>query len=318
MLKTKKNKITNEKLPQFPDFENLDAKHQALINEHTRHGHLYSDFNFMSLWSWDHQNKLMLSQLNDNLVIKFQDYLDPEQYFYSFFGTHAIDKTALTLLEASHTEGIEELKLIPEFVVEKIKRKSKFIITEDRDSFDYIVAIKDMIELPGPHNESKRWSMRQLEKNHKDKMSVRELNIRSPEIQDHMLNLLKEWEEQMQQKASFSTNELKAVKKMIKEHHTINNDKLHVVGIYLDNVLRAFSVSELIDEGFAMGHYKKSDRAYRGLGVALDHYTAKTLHAKGISHINHEQDLGIEGLRHAKMASNPVYFLKKYTIALRT
>ena len=80
---------------------------------------------------------------------------------------------------------------------------------------------------------------------------------------------------------------------------------------------KAFSISEILEDGFAMGHYKKSDRIYRGMGLALENFTAKSLGAKGITHINHQQDLGIAGLRQSKLASRPVYFMKKYTLSLK-
>ncbi len=315
-LKLKSEIAKNTRLPEFPTFTTLGPHHQVTISVATRSDPLYSDYNFISLWSWDHQEKLKLCQLNKNLVVRFQDYLNPNNFYYSFWGKNKIHETAKQLLLHSENEGKPELRLIPQFVVENLKHKNKFVIMEDRDSFDYIVAVNDMIELKNAENSSKRHGLNKFIKEYGEKLSVQELDIKAPKSPIEMLNVIKSWQDQMGLHDSYSENELEAVKKILFSHHQINTDNLHVVGIYLDNKLKAFSINELMNSGFAMGHYKKADRTFRGLGVALDHYTAKSLASKGVTHLNHEQDLGIEGLRKSKMASHPVHFLKKYTISL--
>ncbi|MEJ0042787.1 MAG: hypothetical protein WDM81_11525 [Rhizomicrobium sp.] len=47
----------------------------------------YSDFNFLNLYSWDAGERVRLSSLNGNLVIRFADYLTDEP-FYMFLGPH--------------------------------------------------------------------------------------------------------------------------------------------------------------------------------------------------------------------------------------
>jgi len=41
---------------------------------------------------------------------------------------------------------------------------------------------------------------------------------------------------------------------------------------------------------------------------------AEDLLARGYTHMNIQQDLGMEGLRNAKLALKPAYFLKKYSV----
>jgi len=309
--------MQNTQLPIFPEFVALGPHHQAQLIEAIRSNHLYSDYNFVSLWSWDHQNKLRLCTLNDNLVIRFQDYLNPEDYFYSFFGTNKIDETAITLLRHSSEEGKEELKLIPEFVVQNLHQPEAFVVKEDRDSFDYIVAIKDMVDLSDSHDQSRRWSMNKFIKNHSDGLSVKELDIKNGKHAGQMMAVVENWRRQMRSRGSYRESEIEAIKKLINQQRLIKTDNLHIIGLYLDDELKAFSITEILEGGFAMGHYKKSDRTYRGMGVALENFTAKSLGAKGVTHINHQQDLGIAGLRQSKMASRPVYFMKKYTLSLK-
>jgi hypothetical protein len=314
-LKIKKP-MKESSLPTFPHFAYLQPEHQAQLNNITKLAHPYSDYNFISLWSWDHQNRLKLCTLNDNLVVRFQDYGDPDDFFYSFFGLNQTDDTAHTLLAHSLTKGKTELKLIPELVIENLKQPFDFVIGEDRDNFDYIVAVKDMVELSA--SPKKRWSMNQFLKKHSDNFSVSELDIRGSRHNRQMMHVVDAWQKQMSSHDSYSSSEIEAIKKMLNQHPSVKTDNLHIIGVYLGDELKGFSISEILDNGFAIGHYKKTDRAYRGLGVSLEHHTAKSLQAKGVSLINQEQDLGLEGLRQAKLAHHPVYFLKKYTMALKS
>ncbi|MDB5185680.1 MAG: hypothetical protein JWL85_203 [Candidatus Saccharibacteria bacterium] len=307
--------MTNTKLPSFPEFTNLEAHHQSELTELIKSNHLYSDYNFVSLWSWDHQKQLQLCLLNGNLVIRFQDYLDPSDYFYSFIGTLNVDKTANTLLTHPKNEGHSQLKLIPQFVVENLEKPGDFIVEEDRDSFDYIVAIGDAVELKG-HSESKRRALNKLMREHGHHLKIEELDIKNDTTVAMLVDLFHQWSEQAATSSEYKQNELNAIKKLLDNRHLIDTASLHVLGLYVDGKLNAFSINEILQNNFAMGHFKKALRDYKGIGVALDHYTAKSLAEKGISHLNHEQDLGIEGLRQSKLASNPVYFLKKYSIGL--
>ena len=307
--------MPNTKLPLFPDFTTLEAHHQAELTEIVKSNHLYSDYNFVSLWSWDHQKQLKLCLLEGNLVIRFQDYLAPTDYFYSFLGIQQVDETAKLLLEYSVNEQRPQLKLIPQFVIENLKQPADFIIQEDRDSFDYIIAVGDAVELKG-HSESKRRALHKIMREHGNHLTVKELDINHKASIDQIFKLFQRWSDQSSSSSAYKENELHAMQKLLDNHHLIDTGNLHVLGLFVDDELSAFSINEVLHDGFAMGHFKKSIRDYKGLGVALDHFTAKSLSKRGVSHLNHEQDLGIEGLRQSKMASNPVYFLKKYSVAL--
>ncbi len=302
--------MSTGQLPKFPDFVALSHKHQTAIDKIVAKFEPYSDYNFISLWSWDHQNKLKLCTLNGNLVVRFQDYADPRDFFYSFLGNAQIDKTIDTLLELSSGEGQSQLKLIPESVAKAIKNRDKYTIKEDRDSFDYIVAVKDAQNLDTKN-------LRQFLKRHPQKMVVKELDILDDKHKKQMRKLVKIWQKQMVGHSSYNKSEISALARIFNEHHKIKTEKLHIVGIYLSDELRGFAINEILEGGFAMGHYKKTDRQHRGLDEALVKYISTELYKRGLTHLNYEQDLGLEGLREAKTSYRPISFLKKYTLSLR-
>lgn len=72
-------------IPEFPQFKVLELSDKGDIEVFTKKFPPYSDFNFVSMWSWDIKGDMRISQLNDNLVVRFTDYLTGNPFF-SFFG----------------------------------------------------------------------------------------------------------------------------------------------------------------------------------------------------------------------------------------
>src|SRR6185369_9800822 len=93
-------------LPKFPEFKKLELSDKADIEAITNKYPPYSDFNFTSMWCWDTRGEMMVSELNNNLVVKFADYITGEP-FYSFIGTNDTNDTVRQLIGLATTQGIK-------------------------------------------------------------------------------------------------------------------------------------------------------------------------------------------------------------------
>ena len=106
--------MSNPKIPFFPKFKNLEISDKKEVETITHQFEPYSDYNFVSLWSYNVKEEIQISKLNDNLVIKFTDYISGNP-FYSFLGNNLVEDTISKLLKHSKTLNIPPLlKLIPE------------------------------------------------------------------------------------------------------------------------------------------------------------------------------------------------------------
>ncbi len=92
-----------------------------------------------------------------------------------------------------------------------------------------------------------------------------------------------------------------------------NADKLGVTlgGIRVDGKLAAFSAGEPLTDDMALIHIEYADTSIRGSFNIMNQQFCQN-EWSGFEFINREEDMGLEGLRKAKMAYRPVRMIEKY------
>lgn len=306
MVYRKKNKI-----PSYPRFKTLFISDKKEIQKFTNLYPPYSDFNFLSLWSYNVKKDVVISKLFNNLVIRFRDYITDKQ-FYSFLGTDKVDQTINILLEKSEKEGLApKLKLIPEInIVAYPELYTKYIILEDRDNYDYILSTNELLSLNG----SDYYDQRKLVSRFKRRIpafEARFLNLKEKNIQKKILERFVYWEEKKGRSKKEMMHELTAMKRTLQYQRFYN---LISIGIFNQESLYGFIIADLDNSRCGEIHFLKIDNTYSGIKYLLRHLYAKEIIKKDCQLINIEQDMGLPGLRFAKLQSNPICFLKKYSI----
>ena len=84
-----------------------------------------------------------------------------------------------------------------------------------------------------------------------------------------------------------------------------------VGGIYVDGELIAFSVGEAQTPNMALIHLEYANTEFRGAFNIINQQFTKN-EWSSFKYINREEDMGLEGLRKAKMAYRPVKMIEKY------
>jgi hypothetical protein len=83
--------------------------------------------------------------------------------------------------------------------------------------------------------------------------------------------------------------------------------------IMKDDMIAGFAIGEPLNNNTFVDHFEKADTQFPGIYQFLLHELVKSI-PEQYRYINREQDLGIEGLRKAKMAYNPVKMIEKFII----
>jgi hypothetical protein len=302
-------------IPQFPEFKKLELADKAEVESFTKKFPPYSDFNFVSIWSWDVKGEMRLAWLNGNLVVRFSHYLT-EDSFLSFIGENEVDKTISQLLEYSKaTPGLlPELKFVPELVVEKMESQ-EFAKEEEPEQFDYIYDMKVLAELSGGHFASKRTAMNKLMRDCPT-IEVRMLDISDDHTKFEIKKVNIAWMRYKAKKDPYDEvrNELIAIDRFLSGPFS---DNILTLGVFVNDQIVAYHLAEKVRDDYAVCHYVKADFSHTGIYDYLMRETAKTLLGQGVKYLNFEQDLGLEGLKKSKERFSTGVFLKKYKVVVK-
>ncbi len=295
----------------YPRFTKLGLAHKAVLDGFAaRYGH-YSDFNFTSLFSWDTDGSAAISLLDGNLVMRLPDYLTGEPCI-SLLGDTRVDEAVAALLDQTGT-----LKLVPEVVVANLAHPEAFVITEDADNHDYVYRIDDLVGLAGGKYKKIRNKMhrctRDLEAQECVAVTV------APGIDAKRLpayrGLLELWTEENGCTWDDSALEMAAITRLLEHSDALS---LVIVEFTSGDRLVAFSISELLGNGWAICHFQKALRIHKYFSAFITVQEAEILQGLGCSWINWEQDLGICGLRTSKSVYAPAEMLRKYQVSSAT
>lgn len=79
----------------------------------------------------------------------------------------------------------------------------------------------------------------------------------------------------------------------------------------------AFALFERMTPDTMAVVFEKAIDSYKGVYQVVNQETAKMIAEKGLPRINREEDMGLPGLRHAKLSYNPVEMIPAYTLTLK-
>lgn len=182
----------------------------------------------------------------------------------------------------------------------------RFSVEYDRDSSDYIYLASDLSGLKGKKYHSKRNHLSHF-------MSL-----------DYTFSLIQE--KDFDDCISFCTEDYNNKYhdcSSVAEQYAINTyfsyfNELGLTGgiIRIDGKTVAVTVGERLNSDTFCVHIEKADKSFSGIYTAINNFFVSSA-VKDFRYVNREEDLGIEGLRKAKLSYHPVFLLNKYIITFK-
>ena len=183
-----------------------------------------------------------------------------------------------------------------------------FEFTLDRDGSDYLYSPRDLIELSGRKFHGKRNHLARF--NRQYQWTYEDV---TPENLEPCREVAREWCRQNGCTENGLDKEACALRRAFDYFA-----ELHLLGglIRIDGKPVAFTIGEEINPKTFLLHFEKALPDYEGLYAAINHeFAAKNL--SGYEYVNREEDMGLEGLRRAKLSYNPSLLLEKYRAVLK-
>nr|WP_314278115.1 phosphatidylglycerol lysyltransferase domain-containing protein [uncultured Peptostreptococcus sp.] len=199
-------------------------------------------------------------------------------------------------------------------VVEILKKlyPDRFEYIEERDIFDYVYDAEKLRTVKGRKLSGKRNHLNYFKREYEARVERRLLDV--DDFSD-CLNLLKEWSTSKDGDQEFEDSiddEYIGIKKLLDNYQSLK-DRLKIYGIFIDGKLEAFSMGEKINDEMALVHIEKANAEIRGLYPYINQMFISDIFPD-VKWVNREEDMGIEGLRKAKMSYYPERFVEKYTV----
>jgi len=261
---------------------------------------------YSNYFLWDDKYKFEICFKDGFLFIRFRDnggfcYLAPAGE-----GDFA---AAINELR-NHCDELTEpliLSFVTEDVVEAVNEAfpDQFDFTPDRNAADYLYLSERLISLTGKKLHSKRNFVNRCKRDYEGRWSF------EPIRSDNLCEIY-EYEKRWQRDNRTSEGDLEAEKIVIMKLLQ-NMDYLGSVGglLRLDGRIIGFSLGTAISKDIFDVQIEKADWDIPGAYQLLNNEFAKAFCA-GYKYINREDDMGLEGLRKAKLSYFPDKIVMKY------
>ena len=254
-----------------------------------------SEFTFANIYLFRAAHNYLLSRLSDGrIIILGNDHGHP--FFMSPFGLP--EKPLLDLLMTNHGR----MKCVAASQKEFLEAMG-FVVTEDRDNFDYLYLRRELAELTGRKFQKKRNLIKGFLNNFN--WEGRPL---LPELLGDAIGILEAWRNEHD-----SAGDYAAAREALEK-----SEELQLCGgiYYVDGQPAAFTLGEELACGTSFViHFEKALNRYKGIYQFINQAFASIL-PETYETINREQDLGEEGLRHAKLSYRPSGFVEKFSATL--
>ncbi|MDP4090298.1 MAG: phosphatidylglycerol lysyltransferase domain-containing protein [Bacillota bacterium] len=294
------------------DFKELQLGDRELFNSFLKD---YSfgtyEYAFSTLYIWRKMCRVYHSVIQDALIVKKDD----DEKGQSFMAPIGYREENLKLIIEDLLEMKKEIPNMPylfrdveEDFLAKLTdvygEKVKYV--EDDGNFDYIYDTEELISLSGKKFHSK--------KNHFNSFitsySYNIKDINEHDTAEECIKFAGQWLDDKTGKTDELMYEVRAIEELINNRSVLN---IEGMAVYADGVMAGFTLGERLNDNMVVIHIEKGDNNFRGIyaflnKVFLDKYFSD------VKYVNRQEDVGIKGLRMAKMSYHPVKLEKKYNV----
>ena len=296
------------------EFKPVRLEDRAVIERYTMpSGICNCDLAFANMYCWQEVFHSAWAEIDGFLVIRFQIDGGERIGYMQPVGTGDLGAIIPSLREDAHAHG-QRLRIIglTDEGRETIARvhPCRFAFESDRALEDYVYNADDLRNLAGRRYQPKRNHINRFEAEYPD-YRYEEL---TPDRFEACMALERTWRREHEGHTSELCAEQRAMQRAFRHF-----GELGLIGgcIYVGDRLAAFTYGSAVNDHTFDTHVEKADTEFDGAFTIINKLFAQHLPER-FTLINREEDLGLEGLRQAKLSYHPAFLQHKFTaICLR-
>ncbi len=293
-------------------FKDITPEDRETITAFTLHSiHQNCDLAFANLCSWRFLYDTKFAIIDNFLVFKF--WADGELAYMMPIGEGDITPVLQTIMEDARQTGQPFCMLgVCPCLKDKLEELApgRFSFNSDRNYSDYIYLRSDLASLKGKKFQSKRNHINKFRNTYPDY----EYTPITPDRIQECLELEAEWCKVNNCNQEEGTgNERRALT------YALNHfEELGLMGgiLHVNGKIVAFTYGSPINGETFDTHVEKADTSIEGAYAMINYEFANHI-PEQYTYINREEDLGLEGLRKAKLSYQPAIILDKYMVCLQ-
>ncbi|WP_206154942.1 DUF2156 domain-containing protein [Clostridium muellerianum] len=297
------------------NFKKLTLEDKDLFQRYTSpYTFLSCEYSFTTLYIWKDACDVKYTIYKNALIIKKRDF-EGKYHFIQPLGYKKEDLKDIieVLIKYKEENNIKYLfKDLEESFICEIKALfsniDDFYIKEDRDNFDYLYEAKRLMSLSGKKLHGKKNHYNNFVKNYEYEV----VEIKGEKVIRDVIEKAQQLYEEREDEDCMLYYELQAIKDIVSN---MNKFLLKGIAVYVNGKLEAFSIGEKLNKDLAVIHIEKANKNINGMYSFINRtFIEKCFNDVKI--VNREQDLGLEGLRKAKMSYYPLKLEKKFIFGL--
>lgn len=299
-------------IPEFPNFKSIELQDREFLHDSLwRYRPRASEYTFTNLFIWRSHYRFEWSVYKDWLLVSCRENGGGLCGIGPVGPPPRKDATLLFLdwIREKNVQRDARIERADAMLVTELEGVGSVVCEPVRDHFDYVYLKEELVQLAGSRYRSKRNHINQVLRSYSFSYDDLTDGYIAPclELQDKWcmekrceedMNLLSEWE---------------AVREILVHFREL---KVHGGVITIGGRVGAFTMGELLNPETAVVHIEKADPDIPGLYPVINQQFCEKAWP-GVTYINREQDLGIPGLRKAKLSYDPHHFVEKYSIRLK-
>ena len=277
-------------------------------------GEMGCEYNFDNIYLWSRAYPQKLSRLGDRLLVRIQGSLGTCYLYPAGSGPLAPALDALSQDAAAHGAPLT-LVCVTAAQRQALEEQfpGRFSFQEDRDGWDYLYDVNRLADLPGKKLHAKRNHIHRFDEQFPDWMFEPITPANIPEC----LDLERAWSARREESEPEAGEESLSEETIAVIEALYHMEPLGLEGglIRAGGTPVAFSLGSLTTPECFDVHFEKADGDIQGAYAVINREMARMVRQRHpqVRWLNREDDLGLEGLRKAKLSYSPDILLEKFT-----